>query len=76
MVGDHWRKEELCKHCNGGESGEGGAQMLICDCCLDVGAHMDCHEQATGNKITAEQIERPSFQWFCSEVCCCFKCLP
>jgi len=64
-----WQALQLCKHCGGGESGKEDMEMLLCDCCVAVGAHIACHNRAvSGAQISLEDAARPSFQWFCGKV--------
>lgn len=41
---------------------------LQCDCCLDLGTHVGCHERATGQALPQAELESQSFIWYCSEV--------
>ena len=40
-----WRARQLCKYCHGGECEDDtldGNAMVLCDCCVDGGAHLKC----------------------------------
>lgn len=61
---------QLCIHCKGGECVDDIVKedaMVICDCCLDHGAHLKCLLK-NGVGLSSEEIANPSFVWFCSEV--------
>ena len=61
---------QLCIHCTGGECADDTVEedaMVLCDCCLDHGAHLKCLRK-NGVSFSSEEIANPSFVWFCSEV--------
>ena len=65
-----WRASEECIHCGSDafHSGWGPNTFIQCDCCLDRGTHVGCHEKATGRALSREAFEAPNFQWFCCHV--------
>ncbi|GAB4823340.1 hypothetical protein N2152v2_010386 [Parachlorella kessleri] len=66
-----WRASEECIHCGSDafESGWGPNTFIQCDCCLDRGTHVGCHENATSRALSREAFESPNFQWFCCHGC-------
>lgn len=66
-----WESSEECIYCSSDafQAGYGPRTLVMCACCSDRGAHVLCHEQATGELFTEEDLKKPSFQWFCSNEC-------
>ena len=61
---------QLCIHCKGGECADDAVEedaMVLCDCCLDHGAHLKCLRK-NGEAVSSEEVANPSFVGFCSEV--------
>ena len=69
-VAQDFSARQLCIHCKGGECADDTVEddaMVLCECCMDHGAHLKCL-RAAGVNVSSEEVANPSFQWFCSEV--------
>lgn len=64
-----WKAHQLCIFCNGDCEDEAQDEnaMVLCDCCVAVGAHLKCLK-GHGHNISPEALDNPAFEWFCGEV--------